>query len=136
MMKVTFNSRKQIRRELFEVKNDLINNTLNSDQKYHQWINEKRRELLPENYNRSYYYDINGSPQKYLKYMFNINKELEKLEGKQIQFFPLRTNIYPKYIPLDTKALIDLFIKNKRKYLNSIEFYKEDVWRSIFYFKP
>jgi len=31
--------------------------------------------------------------------------EIEKFETKSFQFFPLRTNIKPHYIPIDTKSI-------------------------------
>ena len=45
--------------------------------------------------------------------MIYMNREIEKLGTKMFQFFPLRNNIIMKYIPLDTKALIDLFIEGE-----------------------
>src|SRR5271156_1942304 len=39
----------------------------------------------------------------------------------------------PKYIKLDTKAVIDIFIKtDKNKYLSKVEVNKEKVWRDYF----
>ena len=45
--------------------------------------------------------------------MIYMNRQIEKLGTKMFQFFPLRNNIIMKYIPLDTKALIDLFIEGE-----------------------
>ena len=62
-----------------------------------------------------------------------MNIELEKIEGKMYQFMPLRTDITPKFIPIDTKSLIEIFVeKNKKKYLNDIENTKEELWRKYF----
>ena len=36
--------------------------------------------------------------------------ELERMECKSFQFFPLQTNCIPKHIQLDTKALVELFV--------------------------
>lgn len=125
--------RKQMRAELTKVKNDLINNTMTSDNKYHKWIEKYRGELLPNKFGEKLVNDVMSNPQKYLKYMYKIAKYLGELGMKQIQFFPLRTNIYPKYITLDTKALIEIFIKeNKRKYLHNVEEYKNEVWCKVF----
>ena len=55
--------------------------------------------------------------------------ELEKLEVKSFQFFPLRTDIIVKYIPLDSKSIVEIFVKNdKVKILNDIEKYKKKLW--------
>ena len=55
--------------------------------------------------------------------------EIEKLETKSFQFFPLRTDVIVKYIPLDSKSIIEIFVKeNKGKILSNIEKYKKKLW--------
>jgi len=90
--------KKTLRKELSVVKNDLINNTLLSNEKYHEWIKNERINILPNDYKISYYYDIHKNPQKYLKYMIYMNIQLEKINRKQFQFFPLRKECTIKYI--------------------------------------
>jgi len=125
-------TKKELKKELWKkincIKKDLIEDTLNADPKYHHWINEYKEKFFPKTYAKSYYYDIQVNPQKYLKYMFNINVELEKVGSKQIQFFPLRKSLYPKYIPLDTRALIDIYEENKNSYLDKIQEQKDNIW--------
>ena len=68
--------------------------------------------------------------------------ELERLEVKSFQFFPLRTNISPKYIPLDTKSIIEILVdkekikelgKNvKQDLLDDIEGNKHVLWSHYF----
>ena len=124
---------KQLNKELYFVKQDLINNTLLSDTKYHAWLENKRYNIFPKNLNVSYYDDIKDNPQNYFKSMIFMCLELEKNKTKSFQFFPLRTGIIPKYIPLDTKSLIELFIeKDKNTFNNDVEGTKEKIWRSIF----
>ena len=49
------------------------------------------------------------------------------------QFFPLRNQICPKYVPIDTKSLIELFIKeNKNEYLCNIDKYNKELWSYYF----
>jgi len=128
----TQKEKKEIRKELIKdinvIKNDFIENTLSAGKKYHTWI-EKHRELFVPKINRSMYESIISTPQKYLKYMFNINKFLEENMLKGIQFFPLRHTIYPKHMAIDTKALIEIYMKNKNKYLVDIENNKKDIWK-------
>ena len=46
---------------------------------------------------------------------------------------PLRTDIIPKFIPLDTKSLIEIFVeKDKNKYLCDIENTKDELWSKYF----
>lgn len=59
--------------------------------------------------------------------------EIEKESTKAFQFFPLRTDIIMKYIPIDTKSLIELFVENdKNDYLTDIEHTKHDLWSKYF----
>jgi hypothetical protein len=40
----------ELRRELKKVKNDILNNTLTADKKYHKWITENRPKIVPSVY--------------------------------------------------------------------------------------
>ena len=64
--------------------------------------------------------------------MIWMNIQLEKLNMKMFQCMPLRTNIIPKFIPIDTKTLIELFMKNKNTYLGDIEHNKHFIWNKYF----
>ena len=120
--------RKQLHKALYEdinkVKKDLVSfDTLKSNEKYHKWIIEQRIKLFP-NKNKfeenNIYYELKSNTQYFLHAMFYICNELEKLnnvkidkEEKQIRLFnvlPLRTNIIPKNICIDTCALISNFL--------------------------
>jgi len=131
--KEKISKRKELNQELYQIKEDLLNNTLNSNAKNHQWINKHRPNIFPTEYTNSYEYDIDCNPQKYLKHMIYMCLELEKLEVKSFQFFPLRTDIIPKYIPIDTATLVDLMIdKDKNKYFKNIENEKNNIWQIYF----
>ena len=106
--------KKQLYKEINLVKNDILNNTLTCDEKYHSWINENRYKIVPEEYDTSYYYDIKVTPYKYLKHMIFMCLELEKIERKSFQFFPIQTNVIPRHIQVDTKALVELFIETEK----------------------
>jgi len=106
--------KKQLYKEINLVKNDIINNTLTCDNKYHIWLNENRYKIVPEHFDISYHYDIKISPYKYLKNMIFMCLELEKIERKSFQFFPIQTNSIPRHIQIDTKALVELFIDTKK----------------------
>ncbi len=128
------NFKKVLFTELKKLKNDIINNTNTSDIKYKKWLEENRYKIIPEECHKNgYYYDIQIEPQKYLKNMIWINIELEKIDGKMFQFMPLRTDIIPKFIPIDTKTLIEIFVdKNKNNYLKDIENTKYELWNKYF----
>lgn len=57
--------RKQLNKEIYEVKQDLINNTLLSNEKYHIWINKHRNNIFPIDFVNSYEFDIMNNAQKY-----------------------------------------------------------------------
>jgi hypothetical protein len=124
--------RKELSKDLYEIGQDLINNTLDSNIKYHKWINKHRKNIFPKEFKDSYEFDIKHNPQKYMKCMIYMCIELEKINSKSFQFFPIRSNIAPKYIPIDTATLIDLFIaENKNKYFGDIDGYKNELWNTI-----
>jgi len=108
------NFKKQLYKEINLVKNDIINNTITCDEKYHSWLNENRYKIVPEIFENSYYYDIKVSPYKYLKPMIFMCLELEKIERKSFQFFPIQTNAIPRHIQVDTKALVELFVETEK----------------------
>ena len=124
---------KILREELFQVKEDLLNNTLNSLEKYHMWINLHKISIFPKKYNKTYIFDIKYNPQNYLSGMIYMCKILEKNKCKSFQFFPLRSNIIPKFIPIDTKSLVELLVThNKNEYLLNIHKYKDELWSKFF----
>ena len=106
--------KKQLFKELRIVKNDILNNTLLCDEKYHKWVNETRYKIVPKEYDTSYYYDVCCEPYKYLKHMIFMCLELERLQAKAFQFFPIQTNAIPRHIQVDTKAMVELFVDTKR----------------------
>jgi hypothetical protein len=115
------------------VEKDILNNTLLCDAKYHNWVNENRYNIVPREYDTSYHYDIQATPHKYLKHMIFMCLELEKIERKAFQFFPIQSNAILRHIQIDTKALIELFIKEEKKqYLDNVELHKEFIWDKIF----
>jgi hypothetical protein len=128
--------RKQLYKELNIIERDIINNTLLCDTKYHQWINENRNKIVPQEYDTSYHYDIQATPHKYLKHMIFMCLELEKINRKAFQFFPIQSNAILRHIQIDTKALIELFIKeDKKQYFDNIELHKEFIWDKYFNIK-
>jgi hypothetical protein len=122
-------TKKTLAKELYQIKNDLLNNTLECDNKYHNWLTLHRNKVIPPKINTHYQVDIQKDPQKFIKYMIYMNVHLEKINAKQYQFFPLRSSIIPKYCPIDTKSIIEIFVENnKNKYLLNIDKYKRELW--------
>ena len=57
-------------------------------------------------------YDLKTSPQDYLPCMIYMMKFVESKHEKTYNIFPLRTEIIPKYIKLDTQAIIELLFNS------------------------
>ncbi|ATZ80148.1 DNA polymerase domain-containing protein [Bodo saltans virus] len=126
--------RKELHKQLYDefkkVKNDIIAfGEFTSDKKYHDWIKDQKLKLFGSKTKfekDSIHYDLKSNTQDYLKSMFHIANELEKIndkimennekngtENKQIRLFnvlPLRKNIVPKHITIDTCGLIQNFL--------------------------
>ncbi len=125
--------RHQLYTELKAVTNDIIYETSTCDPKYHTWLNENRYQIVPKEYDTNYYYDLKVNPQRYLKHMIFMNLQLEEKEAKMFQFFPLQTQIIPRHIQLDTKAIVELFVDTDMKqYLDNIELNKDILWDRYF----
>ena len=136
--KVRKEKHKELTQEINKVKKDLTSfNELESDKKYHKWILEQRK-LIYKSKTKfeedNIYYDLKVKPQDYLKSVFYICRELEKVynqikkdnesindeekKKKQIRLFnviPLRTNIIQKSICLDSCGLINNFLDKSSK---------------------
>src|SRR5690606_14720896 len=85
-------------------------------------------------------YDLKKSPQKYLPYLITINRlidDLSKKRNKDYKLFnviPLRTSIVPKYITIDTAALVSLF-SGQADYFNNLVKNSNKIWSGIFNLK-
>ena len=125
---------KQLFHELLELKNDIRNGTLKCHSKYHSWLNKYRYQIVPFDFLKSYTYDIEINPQKYIKHMLWMNLTLESKEQKLFQVVPLRTDSTPKHIEIDSKAIVQLFkIPNQGIYLDNISKYRKFLWRKYTY---
>jgi len=129
---------KEFTKEINLVKKDLTSfSELKSNQKYHQFIKEQRKLIYGNKIKFDediIVYDLKSNTQDYLKSMFYIATELEKINNnikiyndnitddknrqKQIRLFnviPLRTNIISKHITLDTCSIISNFLDKTQK---------------------
>ena len=138
-LKIRKEKHKEFNQEINKVKKDLTSfNELTSDTKYHKWILEQRK-LIYCNKNKfeedNIVYDLKSHSQDYLKSMFYICSELEKVYNenkncddvknkKQIRLFnviPLRTNIISKNITIDSCGLINNFLDKSLKTNDNID---------------
>jgi hypothetical protein len=105
---------------LFQFKKQLLE--LNdTDEMFSNWKLTHLHNILPTEIKKSINYDIKIRPFDYLKGMLYMNSVLEKQESKLFQPLPLRNNIIPKHIIIDTASLINLFCPEKDKDGNKVK---------------
>jgi len=140
--------RKQLGKELVSVKLDLFNDTRNSPEEYHSWIEKCIGKIIPEKSSLGHPYDLKACPQKYFPCMVEMNKILEQQDKtKMFQCFPQRNDLVPKSITLDTATLIDLLVPGNRGrpkkdaprnlytklfYKQNLTKYQRDLWNKYF----
>jgi hypothetical protein len=127
----------KLKHELWCVKQDLLYLTSTRDSKYDSWINNKRSLILPflDKKYKDHLIHLKTHPQEYLQFMKIMSKEIISMGFNSFQFFPLRTNMIPKYIAIDTKILVELLVTDglpKNTYFSNIEKYKKELWSSLF----
>jgi hypothetical protein len=99
---------------LFQFKKHLFDLS-ETDTIFNEWKETHLTNILPQNIKKSIHYDVKVRPFEYLKGMLYMNSVLEKMESKLFQPLPLRNNIIPKHIILDTATIINLFSPEKDK---------------------
>jgi len=105
---------------LFQFKKNIME--LNeTDEVFSNWKLTHLHNIFPTEIKKSVYYDVKVRPFEYLKGMLYMNGILEKQESKLFQPLPLRNNIIPKHIILDTACIINLFCPEKDKEGNKIK---------------
>ena len=133
----------QLCSELRKIKNDIFNvgsKEFASKSYYHSWIREQKKRILPTRTFKkdSIYYDIQCSPMDYFPSMIAMMKRVEE-EGFTIQnVFPMRSEVIPKHIRLDTTTLVHLFMTkqqgNKYDYLTegNLKRNEDKIWQFFF----
>jgi len=123
---------------LFKLKHQLMTLNNETDEIFNEWKITHLSNILPTNITKSVYYDVKVKPFDYLKGMLYMNEVLESQESKLFQPLPLRNNIVPKHIILDTASLVSLFYPaNKTDGIKKGELHKNlkenqhDIWNAF-----
>jgi len=125
---------------LFQFKKNLMELS-ETNAMFSNWKQTHLPNILPENIKKSIHYDVKVRPFEYLKGMLYMNSVLEKMESKLFQPLPLRNNIIPKHIIIDTASLINLFCPEKDKegnkvkkseLLSNVKDNQSEVWFNFF----
>jgi hypothetical protein len=110
---------KVLNQDIRDLKSDLINDKIKlSKPEYHDWIKATRPFLFPAKITKSVAYDVKVNPEKYIKHSFFINKKIEEMGRRPYQVIPMRNNIVPKHIVLNTVGIADLIDDKKQLIFN------------------
>ena len=119
---------------LFKFKKQLLECNDETDTMFDEWKTTHLPNILPANIKKSVHYDVKVSSFDYLKGMLYMNAVLEKEEHKLFQPLPLRNNIIPKHIILDTACIISLFCPENAKkgeLLKNVKENQYDIWNNL-----
>ena len=132
-------------KKLRDLKNDLLNvgnEDYKSNRAYHGWINTMKEIVLPDKDDfekNSVYYDLQCNPDEYFICMFKMADIIEKRGYNCQNLFPMRTDISPKHIKIDTTSIIHMLI-SENKCLSKTYFltegrlkkYEDKIWNYFF----
>ena len=119
---------------LFKFKKQLLECNEETDMMFDDWKTTHLPNILHINIKKSVHYDVKVNSFDYLKGMLYMNAVLEKEEHKLFQPVPLRNNIIPKHIILDTACIVNLFSlegKTKSELFKAIKENQHDVWNNL-----
>ena len=124
---------KLLKQQIGILKKDLLVGTTTCDPAYHDWLSVNRNLLVPKEFEKSIHYDLACNPLKYLSHTIWINQQLENKGAKLFHTLPLRTNIVPKCVDIDTSVIIKLLLdSNKQSYAENVKLIKPTVWNKFF----
>jgi len=130
--------------ELRKIKNDLLNvdgKPYQSNHHYHKWIAEQKQNILPYRKKfekNSVMYDLKCKTMEYFPCMIFMMKQVEN-DGESVNnVFPLRSEITPKYIRLDTTTLVNLLLRKEHgtkgffKTNGELKKNEDKIWKFFF----
>jgi len=135
---------KELCNQLRRVKNDLLNidtDGYKSNIEYHLWIHEQKECIVPikDHFEKNNLkYDLQCSPQDYLPCMIYMMKIIEDEEVFINNVFPLRSNIIPKHIRIDTTTVVQLLLTpkfgTKMEFLTkgNLKRREDEIWQFFF----
>lgn len=130
--------------ELRKIKNDILNvetNEYKSHPVYHKWIQAQKQRIMPvkQKFEKdSIYYDIQCNSQDYFPCMLFMMKQIDQQDIKVKNVFPMRNEIIPKHIRLDTTTIVLLLFTKKQggkgEYTTkgNLKLYESKIWKFFF----
>jgi hypothetical protein len=121
---------KEIDKQIPIITEDILNKTLNSNKKYHTFIDEQKKIIFPENVNKLNFKHLNKNPEMYIK---NVDEIKKAFNYGNLQVFPLRKSNVLKHIPIDTVTLVDILIhEDVNSYRKNITTREHEIWSKFF----
>jgi hypothetical protein len=128
--------------QLRKIKNDILNvetSEYKSHNMYHKWIKEQKNIIVPiKQFKKNLYYDLQCTPLEYFPCMIFMMKQVEKENQTTLNVFPMRNEVIPKHIRLDTTTLVHLLMTktqgNKCEYLTNgnLKRNEDKIWKFFF----
>ena len=130
--------------ELRKIKNDLLNvggKPYQSNHHYHKWIAEQKQHILPQRNKfekNSVMYDLKCKTMEYFPCIIFMMKQVENDSESVNNVFPLRSEITPKYIRLDTTTLVNLLLRKEHgtkgffKTNGELKKNEDKIWKFFF----
>jgi hypothetical protein len=130
--------------DLRKIKNDLLNvddKPYQSNHHYHKWITQQKQHILPPKtkYEKNnVMYDLKCKTMEYFPCMIYMMKQVENNGESVNNVFPLRTEITPKYIRLDTTTLVNLLLRKEHgtkgffKTKGELKKNEDNIWKFFF----
>ena len=130
--------------DLRKIKNDLLNvddKPYQSNHHYHKWITQQKQHILPPKtkYEKNnIMYDLKCKTMDYLPCMIYMMKQVENDDESVNNVFPLRSEITPKYIRLDTTTLVNLLLRKEHgtkgffKTKGELKKNEDKIWKFFF----
>ena len=133
--------KKNMRNQITLIVDALSKNKLEDmicEEKYEKFFMNVKNKILPGNISeKGIEHDIEENPNKYFIYMIYMNCELENINMKMFNCFPLRTSIVPSSITFDTLSIITLFTKSENGQAISnllkgdMKVFSNKIWNTI-----
>lgn len=129
---------KQFNSELKILKRDILYNENNAVSKFDTIKKYIRNVLEITDLSEPIINMVNGNPLNFINLMVNMSIDAElfgkkhKQSNRIMNCFPLRKNITPRYINIDSETLILILTKGNKLHNNYIFKSSDDIWKYVF----
>ena len=120
---------RKLRTDINLIKVDVLNCTTNCDVKYHKILKRINNLLPPIPKSSNVIKYLHTEPLQFISTLVGLSIDLETSNHPPINCFPLRKNITPKYITLDTLTILNIFKSNNiTEHRRNIIKCQDNIW--------